>query len=170
MKNKMARRRYLILPGCSGASALVSRSTLALRAPANQQSMDEGEFSSPCKEVSTRGITVFINGLLELHMGGGTSDPVMGSYRPRVRLGLGVGSRQGLAVGWIYEPRPISNQSLFPSCGTVSTEIITVVLPGLLELQTQGRNDVPGLGHYPPWVRRHLDVGSRGNFRSALAP
>ena len=41
---------------------------------------------TPCRAVSTRGITVFVPALSELYKYGSVSDPGMGPYRARVAL------------------------------------------------------------------------------------
>ena len=78
---------------CGGISDPVmdhypSRVALALRIPANLQSVTGVRISTPCEAVSIRGTAVFVPGLSELWMYGRTHDPGMGPRPPRVALGL----------------------------------------------------------------------------------
>ena len=66
---------------------------LYVRSQANEQLGSGGGVSTPCGAVSTRGITVFVRGLSELHMYGGISQPGMATYPPWVRRDRGVSPR-----------------------------------------------------------------------------
>lgn len=64
-------------------------------APANKQSADSGGISTP---FGTRGITVFVSGLLGLYMHGGIYYPEMGYNFPPVRWDLVVVPKANVAV------------------------------------------------------------------------
>ena len=55
------------------------------------------------------------------------------------------------------------------SCGVVSTPVITVSVPDLLEFRMSGSGFDPDVEPYPLRVRRNIDVGPIGNSRSVLA-
>ena len=90
----------------------------------------------------------------------------------------GCGETSALAPGATLAARGLMSpsQSAISSWGGVSTprgavsiRAVSVFVPGLLELWIYGRISDPGMGNYPPRVRRDLGVGPRGNSRSALA-
>ena len=64
------------------------RVAVALRTPPNQRSAGGVEVSTLCVAVSTRGITIFVHGWLELYGHGIIFNPGMFSYPPRVALAL----------------------------------------------------------------------------------
>ena len=102
------------------------------------------------------------------------SDPGMGTYPPRVWRNLGVvprgNSRRALAPGAPANQQSPSGVWVSTPCVAVSTRAICVFVPGLLKLHRYGRISDPGMGNYPPRVRRDLGVGPRSNSRRALAP
>ena len=49
---------------------------------------------------------------------------------------------------WLHEPQV----GVCTLCGAVSTRETTVLVPGLLELQMDGRIYDAGMGPYPAWV------------------
>ena len=79
------RRDLDLVPRGNSRSALVP-----LLAPANQRSVDGGGIYTPCGAVLSRGITVFVPGLLDLCMYGSISDTGMGTYHSRVRRDLDI--------------------------------------------------------------------------------
>ena len=78
-----------------------------------------------------------------------------------------------LAARWLTQPQPISNHPVglgiphpagrYRPGGSVFSS------PGCWSCR-YGRFFEPGIGIYPPRVRRDLSVGPRGNSRRALAP
>ena len=56
--------------------------------PVNQKSARGAGLSTPSGTVSTRGMSVFVLGFLDLFMYGMIYDPRMETYRPRVRRDL----------------------------------------------------------------------------------
>ena len=100
------------------------------------------------------------------------SDPGMGHYSPRVQRDLDAVPSGN--TRWLNEPQPISNQPMglgFPHrAGQYRPGGSPFFVPGLSELLRYGRISHPGMGPYPPRVRRDLDVGPRGNSRRSLAP
>ena len=56
--------------------------------PLNQQSASVVGVSTPCEAVPTRGVTVFVPGVLDLYIYGRIFDPGKGPYPPRVALAL----------------------------------------------------------------------------------
>ena len=86
MEGFLMRGWELILPGVRW---------LYVRSSANQRSASGTGVSTPCRAVSTRGITDFdfVPRLSELHMYGGISEPEMGGYLPRVRRDRGISPR-----------------------------------------------------------------------------
>ena len=83
----LSRGRDLILPGFGGTSTLARAATLALRwlyelQPIRNPWMAPVGVSTPCGAISTRRITVFVPGLLELCIYGRNYGPGMGpSFR-----------------------------------------------------------------------------------------
>ena len=67
---------------------------------------------------------------------------------------------------WLYERQVEVSTSL----GAVSTRGTAVFVPGLLNLYIYGRISEPGMGYYPPRVRRYLGLVPTGNCQRALAP
>ena len=63
------------------------------RSPVNQRSAGIIGVSTPCGEVSTRGITVFVPGLSGLWIYGEIPEPRIGTYPPRVRQNRGFSPR-----------------------------------------------------------------------------
>ena len=96
--------------------------------------------STPCGAVSTRGICVFVPGLLELKRYGRIYDPGMGNYLPRVRRDLGIGPRGNSRhfFGFMYPSQSAIRQTggvgVSTPCGSVSTPVISLFVPGLSEL------------------------------------
>ena len=77
-----------------------------------------------------------------------------------------------IVVRWLHEPQTMTYPELgVPTpCGAVSTRGITVLVPGLLELQLYRNIFNAEMRPYPPRVRRDLGVGPRGNSRRPLTP
>ena len=77
---------------------------------------------------------------------------------------------------WLYFRAPANQRSaggvgVSTPCGAFSTRGITVFVPSLSELSMYGGIAEPGMGIYPPRVRRDRGVSPRGNSRRArLAP
>ena len=80
--------------------------------------------STPFGEVSTRGTTVFVPGLLELYMYGRISDPGMRPYPPRLALAPRTPANQ----------RSCSGVGVSTPCRAVSTWGIAVFVPDSSEL------------------------------------
>ena len=78
-----------------------------------------------------------------------------------------------LAAGWLHEPQPISNQlvgwGFYTAPGGIDPRDLCF-RPRVVGVVEIWRNFSSGDKHYPPRVRRDLDVGQRGNSRRALAP
>ena len=118
----------------------ISRRALTPRAPVNRQSASALGVSTPCGAVSTRGISVFARGLLELSIFLKKHGyPGMRPYPPRVRQDLDVRPR-GSALAVQLAPCAPANQKaagavgVSTPCGAVSTLGISVFVPGLLEV------------------------------------
>ena len=79
-----------------------------------------------------------------------------------------------IAARKLHEPQPISDQWMgvgFSHRAERNRSLgFTFFVPGLLELYIYGRIPDPGMTPCPSRVRRDLDVGPRGSYRSALAP
>ena len=90
-----------------------SRRALSPCAPANQQPASGVRDSTPCRAVSTREISVFVPGLLELYIYGRISDAEIGTYPPRVRRDLDVGPR-------VYSRRALATGNMSPSQSAIS--------------------------------------------------
>ena len=74
---------------------------------------------------------------------------------------------------WLYSRAPANQRSadgvgVSTPRGAISTRGITVFVPGMSELQMHGGISEPGMGTYPPRMRRDRGVSSRGNSRHAL--
>ena len=82
----------------------------------------------------------------------------MGSYRPRVALDLFSSLTQSAIGRWVCG---------FHSVRGGSTRGITVFVPVLSQLLIYGVISEPGMGIYPPRVRRDRGVSPRGNSRRA---
>ena len=98
--------------------------------------------------------------------------PLLGLYTPRVRRDLDVVPRGISRHALAPQTQPISKPMGvgFPHLRAGIDRGMTVFVPSLLELLMYGRIYDPGMGTYPPRMRRDLDVVSTGNFRCALAP
>ena len=88
-----------------------SRSTPALRAPANRRSIHRGGVSTPRGTVSTREIIVSVSGLelyrlcMEIFMNRG-----WGFILPRCGGASTLAQGATFAARWLYGPHPINNQ------------------------------------------------------------
>ena len=87
----------IILPGCSGTSALSRGATLDARDGSMSLSQLEPSswvgVSTPCGAVLARVICIFFPGLLKLYRYGRISNPGIGNYPLRGRRDFGVGPR-----------------------------------------------------------------------------
>ena len=133
------------------------------RAPANHRSAGGVGFSTPYGAVSTRGITVFVPRLLDLYMYGGISDLGMRPCRPRMTLALFSSPSQSAIGrrGWGFHT---VRCGFDPGDHRFRPPVVGVV-------DGYGRISEPGMGTYPPRVRRDRGVSPRGNPRlEPLAP
>ena len=93
---------------------------------------------SPPRAVSTRWVTVFVPGVLDLKMDGSIFDPGMGNYRPQVRQDLDVvpwdNSCRALAPWDPADQQSADGGGVFIPCGAVSTRGVNVFIPGSLKL------------------------------------
>ena len=78
-----------------------------------------------------------------------------------------------LAAPWLHESQPISNQlvgwGFYTAWGGIDPGDLCF-RPRVVGVVEIWREFHPWIQHYPPRVRRDLDVGQRGNSRRALAP
>ena len=153
-----------------------SRGTPSPSSPPNEQSASGGGVSTPRGSISTRVITIIAPRVLELYR-----------YRwIQIRgwdlINLVSGADSALAQGatlparYLHESQPIRYyQSAIavrvstPS-GAESPRRIAVFVPGLLELSRCVKTSDPGMGPYPPRVRRKRDVRPLGNYCRSMAP
>ena len=83
----------------------IPRVPVASRTPVNQRSASGVGVPTPRGAVSTRRITVFVPGLLELYMYARTSDPGMGPYPSQVALALRTPGWGFHTVRGVVDPR-----------------------------------------------------------------
>ena len=169
------------LPRRGENSTLFPRPTLAARGLCEPQQLSHQWMgvgfphgvSTPCGAVSTRGITVFVPVWLVLYTLKSILDSGMETYLPRVRQDLDVGpsgdSRSALALQAPANQQSVHGCGVSTPCRAVSTRgslfssrdyWTCLCMEGLMNRE---------MGPYPPRVRRDLDFGPRGNYRSALA-
>ena len=86
----------------------------------NQQSADESEFPHRAGRYQPGGTTVFVPGVLGLHMYGRSSDPGIRHCPPRVPWASMLSRRSTLAGRWLHEPQRPS-RSAISRWGGVST-------------------------------------------------